>query len=340
MNTLQVYNINISFLNSYNLSIVKQNLFQICSYFTKVKLNKVDNSIMGKLNGLILVFLLSLSTVLLSDDVYINVTNVKSKKQLNYPYKMLKLMGFKMSYKQKSYGYAVYVGPYNSKASLSKAYKKIKYNFENARIIVHKSKPEIIKSNIEKQEVEKPKKTSKKHNGYIIGAGVGYANAPSTHSIINGTVIISEPNSSGINYTVFGGYNFNNNISLLLNYMHLYADDLEFHNYYSSINYKFSSVLNINPYFGVSVGYSELKWNTSPIPLLNASPTSGNDSSDIMYGTQVGFNYKLFNNISFKMDYSCLFLNHATNIILDSSNSSKLQHNTLHSLLFGIEYNF
>lgn len=314
---------------------IEQNPFQIYNYFTKDKLNKVDNTIMEKLNRLMLVLLLSLSTALLSDELYINVTNVKNKQQLQYPYKILKSMDFKMSYEQKDYGYAIYVGPYSSKKSLNEAYMQIKNDFKNARIIVHKSKTDIL--NLESENL-KTNKISKNHTGYILGFGLGYANAPSTHTVINGTVNIDEPDSSGNNYIIYGGYNFSNNLSLLLNYMYLYADDLEFNNYYSSINYRFSKVVDIVPYFGVSIGYSSLTWNKSPI--LNASSTSGNNSSDIMYGTQVGFNYKLFNHISLKIDYNCLFLKHSTNITIDISNNSKLKHDTLHSLIASLEYNF
>lgn len=282
---------------------------------------------MGKVKRIVFILILSLSTVVLGDVAYINVTNVQSKEQLKYPHKILKDMGYKMSFQKKSYGYAVYIGPYKKQEILSYVHKKVKRKFSNAKVVVYKTK-----------EVSDEKNSSGKHSGSFLGFGVGYANAPSTHNIISGSVIVEEPNNSGPNYNLYAGYDFDNALSLLFNISYINASDLEFNNYYASLNYRFQKIAKLEPYFGVSLGFSSLTWNTSPIPL--ASPDSNNDSDDMMYGTQVGFNYSLNQRISFKLDYSCLFLNHTTNITQDATNTSKLQHNTLHSLVLGLAYNF
>lgn len=283
---------------------------------------------MEKMKSVVFILILSLSTVVFGDVAYINVTNVQSKKQLKYPHKMLKDIGFKMSFQKKSYGYAVYVGPYKSQEALTYVYKKIKRKFANAKIVVYKDKASSDGEN----------SSDKKHSGYFYGFGVGYANAPSTHNIISGSVIVEEPKNSGANYNLYAGYDFDNALSLLFNISYLNASDVEFTNYYTSLNYRLQKIGNFEPYFGVSLGYSSLTWNTSPIAL--ASPDSNNDSDDMMYGTQVGFNNKLSQSISFKLDYSCLFLNHTTNITQDASNTSKLEHNTLHSIVLGLAYSF
>ena len=302
-----------------------------------------DSSTMGRLQGIILLLLVSMSTQVFAKLVYINVTNVKSKKQLSYPYKKLKSMGLKMSYKRKSYGYAVYTGPYNSQASLNHAYKKIKRRFRHARVIVYESQKKQKKQEPQvqqkvKQQVIKPCAKEKKDTGFVAGLSLGYGNAPSSHVLVSGSVIVNEPNSSGINYNLHGGYDFANGVSLLANYMYLNTDDLEFSNYYGSLNYRFEHLGVFIPYIGASLGYSSLKWNTSPIAL--ASPSSNNDSADIMYGTQIGLLYNIFQTISLKVDYSYLFLNHTTNITQGTTGSSKLQHNTLHSILIGLQYHF
>jgi len=283
---------------------------------------------MGKFKGTVFILLLSMSATLFGDVIYINVTNVRTKQELSYPYKKLKAMGLKMYYKQKSYGYAAYVGPYKSQTTLNEVYKRVKKSFSNARIIVEKQNKQII----DKEQ------TNKKYHAFVVGLGVGYASAPSTHTLISGSVDVNEPNSSGVNYVIYGGYDFENGLSLLLNYMYLDSSDLEFTNIYSSLNYRFEPVGLLNPYVGVSLGYSSLRWNTSPIAL--ASTTSNNDSDDILYGTQLGFNHYLSQSISLKVDYSCLFLKHTTNITQNVTNVSKIQHNTLHSLLVSLQYSF
>ena len=295
---------------------------------------------MGRLKGIILLLLVSMSTQLFAKLVYINVTNVKSKKQLSYPYKKLRSMGMKMSYKPKSYGYAVYTGPYNSQASLDRAYKKIKRRFRYARVIVYESqkKQEHQLQQQPKQKALKPCAKEKKDTGFIAGLGVGYGDAPSSHILVSGSVIVNDPKPSGVNYDLFGGYDFASGVTLLVNYMYLNTNDLEFSNYYSSLHYRFEHLGGFVPYVGGSLGYSSLKWNTSPI--ANASPSSNNNSADIMYGTHIGLLYNIFQKVSLKVDYSYLFLNHTTNITQGTTGSSKLQHNTLHSILIGLQYHF
>ncbi len=298
---------------------------------------------MGRLQGIILLLLVSMSTQVFAKLVYINVANVKNKKQLNYPYMELKSLGFKMSYERKSYGYAVYTGPYSSQASLDRAYKKIKRRFKHAHVIVYDSQEKQKRQEHKvqqqpKQESLKPCAKEKKDTGFVAGLSVGYGNAPSSHVLESGSVIVKEPSASGQNYSLYGGYDFANGVTLLANYMYLNTNDLEFSNYLGSLNYRFEHLGAFVPYIGCSLGYSSLKWNTSPI--ANASPSSNNDSAGIAYGTQIGLLYKLFQNISLKVDYSYLFLNHTTNITQGTTGRSKLQHNTLDSILIGLEYTF
>jgi len=289
---------------------------------------------MKSLQKSLISLLLLFATTLLSASTYINVANVKTKKELSYPYKKLKSMGLKMFYKQKSFGYSAYVGPFSSTNALRSAYKRVKRSFPRAKIISN-SKTTTKRT---KQRKQVSHHHSLYHNGFIAGLGIGYGEAPSSHIIQEGSVTINEPENAGISYTLYGGYDFENSFSILLNYMYLDATDLEFHNIYTSLLYRFEKFETLVPYFGASVGYSSLKWNTSPIE--EASPSSNNNSADIMYGTEVGFNYTLTQTIALKLNYNCLFLNHTTNIEQSSTNRSKLEHNTLHSITTSIQYNF
>ena len=260
------------------------------------------------------------STNLMAFSGYVNVTNVKTKKELSYPYNRLKSMGYKMFYEKKSFGYAVYVGPFKSQKSLQHNYGRIKNSFTYAKMIPDES-------------------TSKKYSdssaGLLFGLGLGYASSPAT---TDGTVTFNEQKSSGLNYLLYTGYNFENYFTLLFNYMNLTTSDLEFSNIYTSLNYRITAFESFVPYIGLSVGYSSLKWNTNPIE--QSTPSSDNDSANIMYGAQLGFNYMLSKSFSIKVESSYLLLNHATTITQDTENTLKLEHKNMISILTALQYNF
>jgi len=276
-----------------------------------------------------LLLLLSFTTLLIGSSTYINVANVKTKKELHYPYKKLKAMGLKMFYKQKSFGYSAYIGPFKSKNSTLSTLQRVKKTFPRAKIV---TKTE------QKTKKVSQKNISSRHDGFIAGIGIGYAKAISQHTITQGSLTITEPKSQGMNYSLYGGYDFEMPLSLLLSYDYLDTGDLAFHNIYSTLNYKIEIFEDFTPFVGMSLGYSSLKWSTTPI--VQSSSSSSNDSADLLYGADLGFLYKFSQTLSFKVNYNYFFLKHATNITKDATNISKLEHNVLHSLSTTLQYNF
>jgi hypothetical protein len=218
----------------------------------------------------------------------------------------------------------------------SNALRHTKNFFPQARLIRFAPKKlssdEIAKNNANK------KQNYKYREGFFLGLGLGYASVPSTHLIQTGSLIVNEPSSSAVNQKVHAGYNFDNAFVGSINYLLLDTGDLVFNNVYLSLNYRFEDIKSYVPYFGVSAGISNLKWNTSPIN--EPDDASKNNSSTTSLGTQTGVLYEGFNPVSVGFEYNTMFMQHTTNITQDATNSSKLQHKVLHSVQFFIHYNF
>lgn len=271
------------------------------------------------------------STNLMAFSAYINVIDVQTKKELSYPYSKLKSMGYKMLYSKKGSSYLVYVGPFKSEKSLQYHFRKIKNRFSTAQIVTKGSKTESSKSQ------EKQKSQLSYEDGFCLGFGAGYGSASSTNNATS-SLTLNEVKESGINYALYSGYNFENGVSILLNYMYLNTEDLEFSNIYTSLNYNVKLFDSFVPYVGLSLGYSSLHWNVNPVDQLSSS--SSNDSADLMYAAQVGFNYLLTKHISLKFDYSYLVLKQATYITQDTGETFKLEYKSLHSFITALQYNF
>jgi len=275
-------------------------------------------------------------------DVYVKVGETNTKRGLSYTYAKLQKMKMKMFYKtsMKNYKplYSIYSGPYRSPRTQKIALKNARIFFKGAKLVQLASPRSPLKKKLLKKTTATPTKISTKTTPYSVGIGLGYATAPSTHVIKSGSVSIVEPKNSGLNTLLYIGYDLNEDFYLSLNYMKMDAEDLVFDNFYATLNYKFATIGDFIPYFGVSMGASSLRWNTSPLEQANAE--ANNDSESLLYGTQLGLSYKGFNMYRPFVQYHCMFMQHATNLTQEVSNTSKLQHKTLHSILFGIGYSF
>ena len=298
-----------------------------------------------------LLFLFIIPLIILNaSDVYVKVGEAKSKRGLSYAYSKLNKMDMKMFYKTsiRDYEtvYTVYTGPYRTKKNQSIALKNVRYFFKGAKLIKFTSSSVI--SDLELQDVKVNKNiriikssnnlAKQNKNKFSLGFALGYATAPSSHVISSGTVTIVKPNNSGIDYLLNARYDLSQDYLISLNYMRMDADDLVFDNFYASLGYKFSQLGNFAPHFGISLGMSALTWHTSPLAEVSAS--SNNNSETLLYGTELGLTYKGYKNLLPFIQYHCMFMNHTTNLTQDASNTSKLQHKTLHALLLGIGYSF
>jgi hypothetical protein len=290
----------------------------------------------------ILIFAIFVSPILLiAEDIYVKVVQLKTNKNFSYVYSVLSRadmnMFVKKTRKDRSYIYTIYSGPYKSKPEQSRAITHAKKYFKDARLIRFKPKKlesESTSANGANKNIESFKYTE----GFFIGLGGGYVSAPSSHVIDEGSVIVTIPDSKGASYKVAAGYSFDNGLMSSVNYLVLDTSDITLSNLYASLNYRFDDMEEFVPYFGASVGMSSLKWGISPID--DANSLSNNDSDSLLYGTQAGLIYQGFYPLSFSIEYNCMFMQHTANITQDTSNSSKLEHNSLHSAQFFIHYNF
>jgi len=272
-------------------------------------------------------------------DVYVKIGVTKTKNGLSYAYSKLNKMGMKFIYETKNIDnkniYTVYSGPYYTKKEQIIALKNSRYFFKNAKL-VRISKTKNNKPYI--NPLQKEKASTKKRSKYSLSVALGYASAPSTHRIIKGSVDISEPKSDGFSFLLNGVYDISDNFIVSTNYMRFDSGDLVFDNIYTSLGYKFKKFGNFSPHFGLLVGLSALKWDTSP--LEQASSSSNNDSETYIYGSEIGLTYKGYKYFSPFVHYHCMFMGHVTNLEQDTANNSKLEHKTIHTILFGVAYNF
>jgi len=271
-------------------------------------------------------------------DVYVKIGVTKTKNGLSYAYSKLNNMGMNFFYKTKTFNdknvYTVYSGPYNTNKEQVIALKNSRYFFKGAKLVrlskIDNKTPENIN--------QKEKISTKNRTKYSLSLALGYASAPSTHTIIDGSVDISEPKSDAFSLLLNGVYDISETFIVSANYMRFDSSDLVFDNIYASLGYKFKKFGNFSPHFGLLLGLSALKWDTSP--LEQASPNSNNDSETYIYGSEIGLTYNGYEHFSPFIHYHCMFMGHVTNLKQDTTNTSKLEHKTLHTILFGVAYNF
>ena len=270
-----------------------------------------------------------------ASSTYIVVTKTKNKNHLNDIYNKIHRLNLKMTYKKKSDYYIVYSGPYQTQRTQSYALAKLQRYFPNAKEIRKKSKSDkTLNSQTQKSNL---KLANKDNSGFYLGASAGYSSALMSHTIKSGLVIIQEPKSEGITYSLNMGYDFSNGICLGASYALTDTDDLKFKNAYGELNYKFYNSTDFTPYMGVTVGFSQLSWVTDPIK--NSAVDSNPNSSSLLYGTLMGAEYELISSFYIYLNYNSMFVKHVTNIE-DATNNSTIKNNFIHTLQSGFKYKF
>ncbi len=170
-------------------------------------------------------------------------------------------------------------------------------------------------------------------NNIFVDVSAGLSNTPYSKSDTVGSIRLSL-DENGYLYDLALGYRFNDNLFSTLNYQYSKLDEIDFDDYYVTLNYQFNHELK--PYVGVILGRSYLHWNKDP---LNSSQTKNHTSASVMYGIQTGLEYKLSDNISFipKIIYSRT--DHGTNLI-SSPARSYVEHDSKTQVLLGVRYSF
>ncbi len=286
----------------------------------------------------VFVLVLFFPTIASAEYKYIKVTSTPYQEKLWLIKAVLNEMGLRMTFSNTKKTHIVHSGPYKTYASAEYALNKIQRYFPSARIMgpVKTYEPPVV--------VRKPRKVVKRRavkessiiDDMYMSASLGYGYTPSTYIVNNGSDTAEMPSNSSLSYGLELGYKFNRDYRMALSYLNANATDVSFSNIYMSGNYLFESFSNMTPYIGLILGYSQLKWNTSPMP---SSEFTNSSSSSMLTGTQIGLLYPFSKQISVYTAYQFVLMNHVTYLPPPSS-KSELQHNSLHNLQIGLQYNF
>jgi predicted porin len=171
-------------------------------------------------------------------------------------------------------------------------------------------------------------------DNFFVDVSAGLSNTPYSKSDSSGSININKLDENGYLYDLALGYRINDKLFTTLNYQYSKFKEIDFDDYYVTLNYQFNHELK--PYVGVLVGKSFLHWNKDP---LNSSQTKDYMSGSFMYGIQTGLEYQISNNISFipKVMYSRT--DHGTNLI-SSPARSYVEHDSKTQVLLGVRYSF
>ena len=119
-----------------------------------------------------------------------------------------------------------------------------------------------------------------------------------------------------------------------LNYEYLNLDDINLYNFYASVDYKFNT--QFNPYIGISLGVSNLKWKIDP---LTNSQEKDNLQSSVLYGIQAGTLHPLKNQWSLYTKASYHFYDHETKLISTPAQAT-INHKDKFAVGVGVRYSF
>lgn len=146
-------------------------------------------------------------------------------------------------------------------------------------------------------------------SGWFIDAGLGVARYDANLSNQQGTVeLLFDPKDRAEQYAIGGGYRFDNDWSVAVEYGYLDSRDIDMDNYQLSLNRHWSIAPDWELYLGAISVYSEMKWQRDPINTVNREPTS----EDSGWGAQLGVSNQITEKLGLHLRYQYLDLNHRT----------------------------
>ena len=104
----------------------------------------------------------------------------------------------------------------------------------------------------------------------------------------------------------------------------------------AELNYEFET--SLQPYVGLSIGISKLKWKDTPLGVT----TSDNDftANSYSYGLQAGMKYKIMKNISALLKYKHIKYSSVKTRIEPSGYNSEILYENANQFAIGIQYGF
>ena len=247
------------------------------------------------------------------------ITKTAKKSNLKRIKNRLDSLHVKMYVKQTPSMYYVYSKKFTNQRALQYEYKKIKRYFPSAKITQIVAKPVSQKRPPQErlQEREAP-----------LNIFVNLAYGTNNLSGVEDTNTSTGTSNSGSSFNVEGGYIFDKKFSLLVGYSSASTDDISVANAYGSLNYNTNIIKNLDIFAGLTFGYSTLE-------LTNFDESQA--SSCLLYGGQVGFTYKLLENIFINLAYQGLGMNHS--IVVDDTDAT-IDFTFMHNLQLGLQLRF
>jgi hypothetical protein len=174
------------------------------------------------------------------------------------------------------------------------------------------------------------------YKDFFVGLNIGISKQTIKQSNISGNLILGrELEDSGFLYGLEGGYNFNRNFFITLNYQHTDSKDTVFDTLFTSLNYKFDKVLFFYPYIGALGGYSRMTWENYPIVSMH----SDNEAKSFVGGAQVGSEIPIAGDVSIYLLYRYWLMTFKTNVSQDA-NSKEIKHENEQNINLGVKYSF
>ncbi|NOQ31845.1 MAG: hypothetical protein GQ570_12045 [Helicobacteraceae bacterium] len=139
-------------------------------------------------------------------------------------------------------------------------------------------------------------------------------------------------NSFGAEYGMYVSQNF----FATLNYQRMSLSDVDFNNYYASINYDVLDLSVGTWSVGYVAGWSMMTWSNNPV-----ATTTNVDigSGSLMNGLQSEFDVYLNDKFSFYMAYQYWLMEHFTRIETYTG-SAEIKHSFTHNMKIGVKYKF
>lgn len=284
----------------------------------------------------IVLVLLFASTFLHAENLYINVTKLTEKSDLEYVGAQFKRVGISAIYKYDGEDYVLFSGPYKNERFARRALVKINKYFPSAYIVKVRAQKDTGK------RAKRYSTTTRQgkdlwYKGVFAGIHLSYNNVLATHKVETGSVLATLPKEGSLGFTLEGGYEFDNGVSLSLGYSQISNKDIVINNQYLSVKYKFTTDTAFYPYFGFLAGVSSAKWNL--VPLQNVVYIDDKSSSSLS-GLESGVIYLLDKyHTSLYLGYTVLITNH-TAVLEADTGSSELNFKRLDNILVGVRYHF
>lgn len=270
-----------------------------------------------------------------ASELYIKLGTTTKTSQIEQTKNLLKKTNQTLSVVEKEEKYTLYVGPYANEAKTMRALQNLKQTFPAAVAVKLHAKPDAEYAQLQKAQTSQ-QNMRKDQSGFFADVTLGLFQAEATTSGNIDAAVLQTPSSSGMSYTLGGGYMFDAQWSGALYYTTLSNSDVALKNIYAGVYYNFLRESDFTLYGGFLAGTSELSWDTPP--LQGASASNGSDS--FFVGLEAGVDYPLgVAGLSLRASYSLLSMGHETALSYNTQNGT-IEHGMLHNLQLGVRYCF